>query len=105
MSMTALIYPVAGNDMDTERYRENANAKPLNKAMMQWFVGHTFEDESQTADPRLNLVEADLSGLPSATVICAEVDPLRSEGELLAQRLEAAGRQSCGGERDPRHKA
>ena len=87
----ALIYPVAGNDMDTESYRENANAKPLNKAMMQWFVGHTFEDESQTADTRLNLVEADLSGLPSATVICAEVDPLRSEGELLAQRLEAAG--------------
>jgi acetyl esterase/lipase len=87
----ALIYPVAGNDMETESYRENATAKPLNKAMMKWFVGHTFEEESQTADPRINLVDADLSGLPSATVICAEIDPLRSEGELLAQRLEAAG--------------
>jgi acetyl esterase/lipase len=87
----ALIYPLAGNDMETESYIENANAKPLNKAMMEWFVKHTFNDKSETADPRINLVDADLSGLPSATVICAEIDPLRTEGEVLAERLEAAG--------------
>ena len=27
----------------------------------------------------------------SSTVICAEIDPLRSEGELLAEKLEQAG--------------
>jgi acetyl esterase len=86
-----LIYPVAGNDMHTESYVENAEAKPLNKAMMKWFVDKVFESEAQTADPRLNLVEADLGGLPGATVICAEIDPLRSEGELLAERLQEAG--------------
>lgn len=87
----ALIYPMCGNDMNTESYIENADAKPLNKAMMQWFVKHTFTDPAQTDDPRINLVDADLHGLPSATVICAEIDPLRSEGELLADRLELAG--------------
>lgn len=86
-----LIYPVAGNDMTRESYIENATAKPLNKPMMEWFVGHYFNDKSETADPRINLVDADLRGLPSATVILAEIDPLRSEGELLAERLEAAG--------------
>ena len=86
-----LVYPVAGNDMNSESYVENATAKPLNKPMMEWFVRHYFNDQSEAADPRINLVEADLRGLPSATVILAEIDPLRSEGELLAERLEAQG--------------
>jgi acetyl esterase len=86
-----LVYPIAGNDMQTPSYIENATAKPLNKPMMEWFVKHTFDDPSQTADPRINLVEADLIGLPGATVICAEIDPLRTDGELLAERLEQAG--------------
>lgn len=86
-----LVYPVAGNDMDTPSYVENADAKPLNKAMMKWFVDNTFTSPDETADMRINLVEADLIGLPSATVILAEIDPLRSEGELLAERLEQAG--------------
>jgi acetyl esterase len=60
--------------------------------MIEWFVKHTFEDEGQTADPRVNVVgAADVHGLPSTTVITAEIDPLRSEGEQLAEKLEAAG--------------
>lgn len=86
-----LIYPVAGNDMETPSYVENATAKPLSKPMMQWFVDNVFASADQTADPRINLVEADLIGLPSSTVILAEIDPLRSEGEMLAERLEQAG--------------
>jgi acetyl esterase/lipase len=87
----ALIYPVAGNDMDTDSYRQNANAKPLNKAMMEWFVKQTFESKEQTSDPRVNLVAADLKSLPSATIILAEIDPLRSEGRELGRRLKEAG--------------
>ena len=86
-----LVYPVAGNDMNTASYIENTTAKPLSKAMMQWFVDNVFESADQTSDPRLNVVEADLIGLPDATVILAEIDPLRSEGELLAERLQQAG--------------
>lgn len=87
-----LVYPVAGVDMDNESYVENADAKPLNKAMMKWFVKHIFANEADAQDPRINIVEkANLSGLPSTTVICAEIDPLRTEGELLAEKLEQAG--------------
>ncbi|WP_411288557.1 alpha/beta hydrolase [Phenylobacterium sp.] len=87
----ALIYPVAGIDMNTPSYRENADAKPLSKPMMEWFVKHVFADMADLQDPRINLVEADLRGLPSATIITAEIDPLCSEGETLAERLEAQG--------------
>lgn len=87
-----LVYPLVGNDLNTESYVENATAKPLNKPMIEWFVKHTFADESETADPRVNVVgAANLAGLPSSTVILAEIDPLRTEGEKLAEKLEAAG--------------
>lgn len=93
-----LVYPLVGNDLDNESYVENATAKPLNKPMIEWFVKHTFSSESETSDPRVNVVgAADLHGLPSSTVILAEIDPLRTEGEELAERLEAAGN-------DVRHK-
>ncbi|RZJ46126.1 MAG: alpha/beta hydrolase [Brevundimonas sp.] len=93
-----LVYPLVGNDLNTESYIENATAKPLNKPMIEWFVKHTFNDQNETADPRVNVVgAADLRGLPSSTVILAEIDPLRTEGEMLAEKLEAAGN-------DVRHK-
>jgi acetyl esterase/lipase len=86
-----LVYPVAGNDMTTPSYIENVDAKPLNKPFMEWFVRHVFTSQSETSDPRLNLVAAKLEGLPPTEVILAEFDPLRSEGRLLANRLEEAG--------------
>lgn len=92
----ALIYPVAGADMTTLSYAINEDAKPLNKAMMEWFVEHVFDDPQQVKDSRIDLVNADLSNLPSATVIRAEIDPLAAEGQLLARRLKAAGSEVRG---------
>ena len=43
------------------------------------------------ANPRFSVLRADLSRLPPATVITADIDPLRSEGRDYAQRLMAAG--------------
>lgn len=87
-----LVYPIAGNDMDTPSYRENANAVPLGKADMEWFVSRVFTSKEETADPRINLVgRKDLSGLPAATLVLAQIDPLRSEGETYAEKLKAAG--------------
>ncbi|TNC74374.1 alpha/beta hydrolase [Rubellimicrobium roseum] len=87
-----LVYPVAGNDMETPSYQTYADAQPLSRDAMMWFVEHVFTDPSQTADPRINLVDrTDLAGLPPATVINAQIDPLASEGEALAEALTAQG--------------
>lgn len=87
-----LVYPIAGNDMSTPSYIENADAAPLGKADMAWFVDHAFAAKEDAADPRINLVgRDDLAELPPATVITAQIDPLRSESIAYGEALMAAG--------------
>ena len=85
-----LVYPVANNDMNSESYVKYAQAKPLNKAMMGWFVKNYLTSEAQAADPRISLVKANLAGFPKTLIIGAEIDPLQSEGKLLADKLKDA---------------
>ena len=88
-----LVYPIAGSDFDTESYVENANAMPLSRAGVLWFGERYFRSPADAQDPRINLVGrplTDLAGLPTATVIGAEIDPLRSEGRAYADRLDDA---------------
>ncbi len=86
------VYPVAGTNLDTPSYQENEKAKPLSKAGMEWFFKHEAASEADLKDPRLDLVKAaDLKGLPPTTIITAEIDPLRSDGEMLAESLGKAG--------------
>jgi acetyl esterase len=89
-----LVYPVAGVDMNTPSYQKNANAIPLSKQAMEWFVKNTIKSDQDLQSPMLDLVgKADLKNLPDATVITAEIDPLMSEGRMLADKLKAAGSQ------------
>lgn len=86
------VYPIAQTEsFNTESYIENAIAKPLNRAMMEWFLDHAIPNEQDRADPRANVVKADLRGLPPVTIINATLDPLRSDGGMLEDALEAAG--------------
>lgn len=87
-----LVYPVAGTDMNTPSYIANQNAIPLSKGAMGWFVDKVLAKPEDAMSPMLNLTTlADLKGLPPATVITAEIDPLMSDGKMLAEKLEAAG--------------
>lgn len=87
-----LVYPVAGTDLNTASYQENAKAMPLSREAMKWFVEKTISKPADKQDARLDVVgKANLENLPDATVITAEIDPLRSEGNTLAEKLEAAG--------------
>lgn len=87
-----LVYPVTDTKMDTRSYIENANAKPLNAAMMKWFASHTFASKDAADDSKVALLRAKtLKGLPTATIVTAQIDPLRSEGEALSNKLRADG--------------
>lgn len=89
------VYPVAGTNLDTKSYIENENAKPLNLAAMRWFFDNTVKSEADLVDPRLDLVKsANLKGLPPVTIITADIDPLKSDGMLLAERIKAEGGQA-----------
>ena len=85
------VYPIAGTDTNTAAYRENADAKPLSKPAMEWFFRNYLNGPEDYKDPRVNLVAADLKRLPPVTIINAQIDPLRGDGELLADKLRAAG--------------
>ena len=87
-----LVYPVANYAFDTASYQENADAKPLGKAGMQWFFKHYMRSAKDGDNPLLSIIKAnDVSGLPPATVITAAIDPLRSDGKAYADKLKEAG--------------
>jgi acetyl esterase/lipase len=85
------VYPVAPASLDTPSKKDEAAAKPLNTPMMAWFFDKVLNSDSDKSDPRLNLVAADLKDLPPMTVINAQIDPLRSDGDMLNDKLTAAG--------------
>lgn len=87
-----LVYPVVGTDLTTPSYNETTDAIPLNRKAISWYVAHFTSGPADLNDPRLNVVgAADLHGLPPTTIVSAEIDPLRSEGEALAQKLRTIG--------------
>jgi acetyl esterase len=87
-----LIYPVTNYAFDTPSYTENAEGYLLTKQDMVWFWGHYLRDEADGESPYASPLRAhDLAGLPAATVITAEYDPLRDEAEEYALRLARAG--------------
>ncbi len=85
------VYPIANSSMDLPSHMDAANAKPLNTAMLKWFGNYYTSSPADMQDPRLNLVGANLRGLPPTTIVNAQIDPLRSDGETLAAAMTAAG--------------
>ena len=86
-----LVYPVTDTSLAYPSVEENKNAKPLNKAMLVWFVGHTVKSDADKANKYLAIIKnPNLSVLPPTTIVLAQIDPLRSEGEAYAKKLEAA---------------
>jgi acetyl esterase len=87
-----LIHPIAGSDLATPSYGETLRARPIGLPAMRWRFRQLLEDEAAISDPRIDLVSRhDLAGAASATIILAGIDPLRSEGEALADAFEHAG--------------
>ena len=87
-----LVYPIANNDLNAPSVLENTSPMlTLNAPKLPWFYSFYLTTQSESNDPRISLVKANLSNLPPTTIINAQSDPLRSEGELLAQKMREAG--------------
>jgi acetyl esterase len=87
-----LIYPCVDVACESASMTTYADAFPLNRATMDWFMGHYLGPGDSPADPRLSPLRADdLSGLAPAVVVTAGFDPLLDQGEAYARRLKEAG--------------
>jgi acetyl esterase len=86
-----LIFPVLALDVNTPSYLENAEGFGLTRESMVFYLDAYLPDKSKADIYAMPLLADDLSKLPPALVHTAELDPLRDEGKLYADRLAAAG--------------
>ena len=87
-----LVYPNTDRRADTASLRGNDDPHLFNRRSVDWYWGHYLTRADDGDSPLASPLRADdLSGLPPATVITAEYDPLRDEGEQYADALRAAG--------------
>lgn len=86
-----LIYPVLDRDFDTPSYTLfGAAGLILDRPTMEWYW-QCYLGDSQPDGYAAPLRAGSLNGLPAATVVLCELDPLRSEGHTYARRLAEAG--------------
>ncbi len=89
-----LIYPVTSSDVTQASDRFYTDSRlPLPTAALSWFFGKYAADPSQANDPGLAPIHANLANLPPTTIIAAQADPLQSDGQAYAAKLQAAGDQ------------
>ncbi|MEV7781091.1 alpha/beta hydrolase [Kitasatospora sp. NPDC088351] len=87
-----LVYPNTDHRADTASLREHDDPLLFNRRSVAWYWGHYLADAADGDHPHASPLRApSLAGLPPATVITAEYDPLRDEGEQYAEALRAAG--------------
>lgn len=88
-----LLYPVLDlSTFDRESYHAHGTGYVLTTESMRYYRGQYLSRKEQRTDPYVSpLLDRDLSGLPSATVVNAELDVLTDEGKAYAERLTGAG--------------
>jgi len=88
-----LIYPVTdlAGGFDNMSAHDHASARPLSRPMLLWFYNQYAPRGINRGHAYLSPLHApSLADLPPATIINAEIDPLRDDGEAYADRLEQA---------------
>lgn len=93
ISHQLLFYPVTDDVSENASYREFGNGPFLTRKAMDYFLAANFPAERRQdvlAFPLRASIDQ-LSGLPAATIIVAENDLLRDEGETYGRHLIEAG--------------
>ncbi len=89
-----LIYPVTSSNVNqTSDYLYTNSSLPLNTALLNYFFQFYVPNQAEANDPGVAPINADLHNLPPTTIIAAEEDPLQSDGQAYAAKLQAAGDQ------------
>jgi len=86
-----LVYPDVNQTFDTDSVEQNITTIPLNKAALFYFRGYYLNNSSDIGNILASPLRADLHRLPPATIINADIDPLRDDGANYAAKLKASG--------------
>lgn len=87
-----LLYPALDFAFDTPSYRRYAEGYSLTREAMRFCWASYLADPADGKQPYAAPLRApSLRGLPPATVLVCEYDPLHDEGVAYAQRLQQAG--------------
>jgi acetyl esterase len=85
-----LIYPVTTCDLEAG-FDPAYEGVMLYRDELQWHQDNYLASPEQATDPAVSPLLGDLAGLPPATVILAECDPIRPQGASYARALRDAG--------------
>ncbi|EMJ98519.1 MULTISPECIES: alpha/beta hydrolase [unclassified Leptospira] len=92
IDLQILIYPVTETICNTDSYKEFEFGPGLTKKDMEWFITQYLPDPNTRSDPKASpLFQKDWKDLPPAIVFIADIDPLRDDGKLYAEKLTEAG--------------
>ncbi len=82
------IYPAVTSSSDWQSSRDFADGYLLTQDAMDYFGEHY---RWVTGDPRCDMLDHDLAGMPPAVVVTASLDPLRDQGRAYVGKLAAVG--------------
>ncbi|MGY2178512.1 alpha/beta hydrolase [Pseudomonas azotoformans] len=86
-----LIYPGLGGPCDLPSRRDCMDAPLLSSADTDGYLALYLQGSDRPSPYAMPLLAADFSGLPKALIAVAQFDPLRDDGMLYAECLQAAG--------------
>jgi acetyl esterase len=90
-SALLLAYPNADMTLGGGSIAQEGHGWGLEADDLRWFVEQWLPDPDRCDDPQVSPAHADLTGLPPTLLATAEHDPLRDEGNALAQQLRDVG--------------
>jgi acetyl esterase len=90
-SALLLAYPNADMTLRADSVTQEGHGWGLEADDLRWFVEQWLPDPDRCDDPQVSPAHADLTGLPPTLLATAEHDPLRDEGNALAQQLRDVG--------------
>ncbi|MEB0044754.1 MULTISPECIES: alpha/beta hydrolase [unclassified Pseudomonas] len=86
-----LIYPGLGGDQRLPSREECADAPLLSSSDLACYQALYLRGSEKLTAYAMPLLATDFSGLPPALIAVAQFDPLRDDGVVYAERLNAAG--------------